>query len=523
MIRQFIVRLTAGLALSGLAITSAGAAVRPHALFSDNAVLQQKVKVPVWGTTDASDQVTVRFAGQEVTATPKDGKWKAELAPLSAGGPLEMTITQGADTVSVKNLLVGEVWICGGQSNMQWGLKQSDGGSEAIANARNDKIRLFTVPRGGAGQPAADVAGTWAAAAPETVGDFSAVGYFFGRDLEKQLGVPVGLIASNVGGTAAEQWMSDESIAGNPDLKDMSKPQGASMLYNAMIAPLAPYAIRGALWYQGESNAGRAFQYRKLLPAMIKNWRDTFAQGDFPFLIVQIAPYTKIVPEPSDSVWAEIRDAQLHISQNVPNTALVVTTDVGDEADIHPRRKEPVGARLALAARGVAYGESIEYSGPLFDSVAIDGPRATLPFQACRRGTGRQGRTAERFHDRRRGQEVSRRHGHDQGRYRGRLKRRGSAARGRSLRLGRVSRGESLEPGRFAGLAIPHRHVPHHHSGRQVKPDVVRSSLAAKCCPCRTVNENPRDIAQRKFDQRSSRSLRKAATSARTASSSFRN
>ena len=221
----------------------------------------------------------------------------------------------------------------------------------------------------------------WAECGPQTVGDFSAVGYFFGRDLQKKLGVPVGLIASNVGGTAAEQWMSKESIDANPELKDMSKPQGASILYNAMIAPLAPYAIQGAIWYQGESNAGRAYQYRTLLPAMIKNWRDTFGQGDFPFLIVQIAPYEAIVPEPSDSIWAEIRDAQLHVSQNVPNTALVVTTDVGDERDIHPHRKEPVGQRLALAARAVGYDEKIEHSGPLYDSMTIDGDKVRLSFK----------------------------------------------------------------------------------------------------------------------------------------------
>ena len=207
------------------------------------------------------------------------------------------------------------------------------------------------------------------------------MGYFFGRDLQKQLKVPVGLISSNVGGTAAEQWMSKESIDSNPELKDMSKPQGASMLYNAMIAPLAPYAIAGAIWYQGESNAGRAYQYRTLFPAMIKNWRDTFGQGDFPFLFVQIAPYDPDRAKSPDSVWAEIRDSQLYASQNVPNTALIVTTDVGDEVDIHPKKKEPVGQRLALAARAIAYGEKIEHSGPLYDKMKIDGNKVTLSFK----------------------------------------------------------------------------------------------------------------------------------------------
>ena len=379
--RRMIGRMVGGFVLGLLAVASARAAVQPHALFSNNSVLQQKVKVPVWGTTDQPEKVSVSIAGQEVSAMPKDGTWRVDLAPLTAGGPHVMTISQGATRLELKNVMVGEVWICGGQSNMQWALKQSTGGSEAIATAGNEKIRLFTVPRRGADKPEANVVGNWSVAAPDTVGDFSGVGYFFGRDLQKHLAVPVGLIASNVGGTAAEQWMSKESIESNPDLKDMSKPQGATTLYNAMIAPLAPYAIAGAIWYQGESNAGRAYQYRKLLPAMIKNWRDTFGQGDFPFLIVQIAPYEAIVPKPSESVWAEIRDAQLFVSQTVPKTALAVITDVGDEKDIHPQRKEPVGARLALAARAVAYGEKIEYSGPLYDNMTVDGGKAVVHFK----------------------------------------------------------------------------------------------------------------------------------------------
>ncbi len=377
------IRVWLGFGLLGLLVSAstAQAKVVPNALFSDNAVLQQKAKVPVWGTTDQADKVTVAIAGQEVSATPQNGAWKVELAPLAAGGPHTLTISQGDQKIELKNILVGEVWICGGQSNMQWAVKQSDGASEAIANSANDKIRLFTAPRKHADQPQATVDAAWTPCNPETVGEFSAVGYYFGRDLQKKLGVPVGLIASNYGGTAAEQWMSKESIESHPDLKDMSKPQGATTLYNAMIAPLAPYAIEGVIWYQGESNAGRSYQYRTLLPAMIKNWRDTFGQGEFPFLIVQIAPYEAIVREPSDSIWAEIRDSQLFVAQQVPKTALIVTTDVGDERDIHPRRKEPVGARLALAARALAYGENLEFSGPLYDSMSVADGKVRLRFK----------------------------------------------------------------------------------------------------------------------------------------------
>ncbi len=378
---QAIFRLASGFAAALILSVAADGAITPHVLFSEGAVLQQKANVPVWGTTDQKDDVTVTIAGQKVSATPAEGRWKAVLAPLEAGGPHVLTISQGQDKLEIKNVLVGEVWICGGQSNMQWTLKQSDGGSEAIATSANDKIRLLTVPRKGSDKPEASVDVKWEAAGPSTTPEFSGVGYFFGRELQKQLSVPVGLIASNYGGTAAEQWMSKESIDSNAELKDMSKPQGASMLYNAMIAPLAPYAIQGAIWYQGESNAGRAYQYQTLLPAMIANWRHTFGQGDFPFLIVQIAPYEPIVKEPSDSIWAEIRDAQLHVSRAVPKTALIVTTDVGDEKDIHPRGKEPVGMRLALAARALAYGKKIEHSGPAYDSMSVDGDKVTLRFK----------------------------------------------------------------------------------------------------------------------------------------------
>jgi sialate O-acetylesterase len=383
---QAIFRLASGFAAALILSVAADGAITPHVLFSEGAVLQQKANVPVWGTTDQKDDVTVTIAGQKVSATPAEGRWKAVLAPLEAGGPHVLTISQGQDKLEIKNVLVGEVWICGGQSNMQWTLKQSDGGSEAIATSANDKIRLLTVPRKGSDKPEASVDVKWEAAGPSTTPEFSGVGYFFGRELQKQLSVPVGLIASNYGGTAAEQWMSKESIDSNAELKDMSKPQGASMLYNAMIAPLAPYAIQGAIWYQGESNAGRAYQYQTLLPAMIANWRHTFGQGDFPFLIVQIAPYEPIVKEPSDSIWAEIRDAQLHVSRAVPKTALIVTTDVGDEKDIHPRRKEPVGMRLALAARALAYGKKIEHSGPTYDSMSVDGEKVTLRFKHAAAG-----------------------------------------------------------------------------------------------------------------------------------------
>ena len=361
---------------------AAQAAVEPHALFSDNAVLQHKVKMPVWGTTDAAEPVKVSIAGQSATATPKEGKWRVELEPLAAGGPHVLSIAQGDTKVERKNILVGEVWLCGGQSNMQWALNQSEGGSEAISASANDQLRLITVPRERDAQPRESVNATWVVAGPESTPGFSAVGYFFGRDLQKKLGVPVGLISSNVGGTAAEEWISGSELSANRELDGTFSPQGgSSQLYNAMIAPLAPFPIQGAIWYQGESNAGRSVHYQKLLPAMIKSWRDTFHNPQMPFLIVQIAPYDKERAYSPDSIWAEIREAQRHVANHVPKTALIVTLDVGDEQDIHPRKKEPVGARLALAARGVAYGEDLEYSGPTYEKSQVDGNEIRLKFE----------------------------------------------------------------------------------------------------------------------------------------------
>ena len=318
--------------------------------------MQQGIKVPVWGTANEGEKVTVKVAGQEVSTTAKDGKWRIELAPLAAGGPHEMTIT-GDNTVKVKDVLVGEVWIASGQSNMQWSVKQSDAADQNIKESANPKIRLITIPRRATAEPQSDVDAKWQPCGPETVGDFSAVAYYFGRDLEKQLKVPVGLISTNYGGTPAEAWTSHGALEAEPELKSLAanpandKPNSPSGLYNAMIHPLLPYAIRGAIWYQGESNAGRAYEYRTLFPTMIKDWRARWGQGDFPFLAVQLAPFMKIDYVPQECAWAEFHDAQLSATQTLPAVGMAVITDVGDALDIHPKWKQPVGARLALAAR----------------------------------------------------------------------------------------------------------------------------------------------------------------------------
>jgi len=375
-----------------LVATAGSAAIKPAALFSDNAVLQQGIAVPVWGTADNGERVTVTFQSQELSTTAKDGRWMVRLAPLKAGGPFTMTISgslAGSSMIALSNILVGEVWVCSGQSNMQFGLKSASNGPEAVASATNPKIRLFSVPLKTSYTPLDDMQASWALCSPETAKSFTAVGYFFGRDLSKARNIPVGLINSSWGGTFAEAWTSPEGFKAMPDYgswvadENSKKPTGPnhpSVLYNAMINPLIPYAIKGAIWYQGESNAGAAFKYRTLFPMMIKSWRDAWGEGDFTFLFVQLAPFMKINPEPEESAWAELREAQLLTTKTSPKAGMAVITDVGDPGNIHPTKKEPVGGRLALAARGIAYGQNIVYSGPIYKGMKRSGASIMLYF-----------------------------------------------------------------------------------------------------------------------------------------------
>lgn len=560
-----------------IATAPLGAGLRLASPFGDHMVLQRGMAVPVWGWADPGDKVTVEFAGQKKSTTvDAAGKWRIALEPLEASAESRelVVLTVPADTRKSKienrkfrDVLVGEVWLCGGQSNMERevglrsGQKPIVNWEAEVAAATRPLIRQLYVTQSRALAPQETVTASWTVCSPDTVVGFTAVGYFFARDVHAALGVPVGIIHSSWGGTPAEAWTSREGLADFPEFKatldllastaanadenrrrfmemleawfrahdpgskdpawssaeldtsawkpikvpalwesegyegfdgiawyrksfdvpaswvgkdlllkigavddidhtwvngtqvgytsgynlprdyrvpaalvksagnviavrvldtggggglweprgpvsigpadgsgepislkgewlirfsaplprenappaDVNQnPSAPTVLNNAMIAPLAPYAIRGATFYQGEANAGRAVQYRTLLPAMIADWRRMWGQGDFPFLFVQIAPYSGQPPE--------IREAQLIAWQNTPHTAMAVTIDVGDADDIHPANKEPVGERLALAARAVAYGETIEYSGPVYESMHVDGARAVLSF-----------------------------------------------------------------------------------------------------------------------------------------------
>lgn len=445
--------IIAALLAAILAGPHARADVKPHALFSDGLVLQRGMSCPIWGTADPGESVAVLFAaanekgGTAAFASSihadKDGKWRIDFQVGSSftGGPYELTI-KGKNTITLKDVYIGDVWICSGQSNMEWPLRATLNADEHIKNSKNPKIRLFTVQKNTSDKPLSGFKGEpkWQECDSETVKNFTAVGYFFGRDLQKALDVPIGLIHTSWGGTLAEAWTTRSALKNNSELKGMieqydankSSAQGKyenalkryeadlaahkelaaklkeegkkvpppprrpvdpdhnpnlpSVLYNAMIHPLQPYAIKGAIWYQGESNAGRAYQYRTLFPAMIESWRATWKQGDFPFLFVQLAPFRAIVSEPQESDWAELREAQLLTALNLKNCGMAVITDAGDPKDIHPKKKEPAGARLALAARGIAYGQKIEYSGPVYDKMTVKDGKAVLHFKHAGKG-----------------------------------------------------------------------------------------------------------------------------------------
>ena len=563
-------------------VGSAYADVSVPSIIGDNMVLQAGMRVRIWGKASPGERVAVSFDAKSARATTdQQGRWEAFIGPFKAGGPFELMI-KGANTLTFRNVLVGEVWVCSGQSNMEWPLINAKGGAEEVTRANYPEIRLFTVEKNTASSPLDNVKGHWVITTPDQVGQFSAVGYFFGRELFQQLKVPIGLIHTSWGGTPAESWTSYAALSASPELKPIvdryeeslnslpqrqadyvrlmtkceqdnlyadpgnkgealgsanpsldttdwkkmnlpqyfetvgldidgavwfrkvvevspgwagkdlvlnltpiddydttyfngtriggigketpdsyakprrytvpgmlvhagrnvisvrvfdsagnggfagagamsltpvgakesegiqlegvweykvevafapkhpdwgSRPQAPgpnnqnspSVLYNAMLAPLTPYAIRGAIWYQGETNAGRAYQYRTLFPVMIRDWRRSWDEGDFPFYFVQLANYQAAKPEPGESDWAELREAQT-MTLREAHTGMAVIIDIGDPNDIHPRNKLDVGHRLALWALAETYHQPLEYSGPLYDAVSIEGDKVRIRF-----------------------------------------------------------------------------------------------------------------------------------------------
>lgn len=579
-----------------MTVTETPLKLKLPAIISDNMVLQRELPLPLWGWATPGEAVVVTLGEQRASAIAgPDGRWQVSLGPLAPGGPFDMTVTCG-ETLTIRNILVGDVWVCSGQSNMEWPLKWANNADEEMAAADFPQIRLFQVPHVAVPEPQPDVQSKWDVCTPETVGDFSAIGYLFGRELHQELGVPIGLINSSWGGSAIEPWISQPGYRTMPEiasvmerfqdglehydelmaeyqqlaaewgdkvfLKDpgntgyvqgwaapdcdiaewgelhtpgMWQPQGLwfngavwfrkevnipaswdgsdlslsfgaiddfddtymngmwvggigretpqaheaprnytvpahlvtpgrnmiavrifdhyggggfvgtpeqmvlhvpgaepiplagiwrykveyaveigitppaprmpmaadnpgapAYMYNGKIAPLVPFGIRGAIWYQGESNADNARQYRTLFPAMIRDWRTQWGQGDFPFLFVQLANYNMRRPVPTDDSWAELREAQ-SMTLSEPNTGMAVIIDIGEGADIHPRNKQDVGHRLALPALAKVFDRDIVYSGPMYRSMTVEGNAIRLAFDHVGSGLIARGDTLVGF------------------------------------------------------------------------------------------------------------------------------
>ena len=415
---------------------AAKAEVTLPAIIGSHMVLQSGTALTIWGWANDGEEVTVSIGDIEGTVkADANGEWLVKLPPMPANPePIEMTVS-GTNTIKLTDILVGEVWIGSGQSNMQWSVAASDNATEEIAAANYPKMRLFLVPLVPSGKPAKNVNAAWTVCTPDTVKQFSAVCYYFGRELHKSLNIPVGMIASSWGGTAIQPWIPPAGFDGVPELEgerkqidslrtgyqtalknklpelkawleasDKAVESGQSIaeppampgnpfnsngaitgLYNGMIHPLAPFAIRGALWYQGEANVGQGMHYHDLMKGLILGWRTVWSQGDFPFLFVQLAPFD-YGPNRKPTDLPELWEAQT-ATLDVPNTGIAVTTDISNIHDIHPRNKQEVGRRLALWALAKSYGKSdVVFSGPIYESMAVEEKRIRVKFQYAEGG-----------------------------------------------------------------------------------------------------------------------------------------
>jgi sialate O-acetylesterase len=433
-------RRSLALLLLVAATTSLRADVRLPRIFGDHLVLQRDTPVPVWGWATPGEEVTVELGGTRLsTAAGVEGRWRVDLPAMPAGGPFQLVVSAG-NTITLDDLLVGEVWLCSGQSNMEMGVGVVADGEVEVAGADHPEIRLFELPQTCAGEPRDDVSASWRVCRPDTLGEgnwggFTAVGYFFGRKLHAELGVPIGLVDSAWGGTLIEPWTPPCGFASVPSLErfvvdieeknrryreelpgrldeierwieamrgsladgkrlpvspwwprhpleSYDQPTG---IYNGMIHPLIPFAIRGVIWYQGESNVHTSdrMTYLDKMKALIGGWRELWGRGDFPFYYVQIAPFNYdwhkpgIDPEEVPRLW-EAQTASL----SIPNTGMVVTTDLADLRDIHPARKREVGERLARWALARTYGvEGLVCCGPLYRSATVEGDRMRIELE----------------------------------------------------------------------------------------------------------------------------------------------
>jgi len=398
------------------------------AIFGDHMVLQRQQTNPVWGTADPGESVIVKIHGQHHTTTANaNGDWRIMLNPLPTGGPYEMMI-EATNTITLRDILSGEVWLCSGQSNMVRSVNSTYHADVELLSANYPNIRIISVPNVAAQEPQNDFEGQWEACTPKTVANFSAVGYVFGRRLHNTLGVPIGLIDNAWGGSSAEAWVPRETLeadeayhpmlakwdktatdytdeihaaamekfqewqqAGQPGPRQRAPQdprQGQKRpanLYNGVLHPVLGYGIRGSIWYQGEGNSARAYQYRDLFPLMINTWRERWGIGDFPFYWVQLADYRAEEPTPGDSNWAELREAQT-MTLSLPNTGEAVIIDTGEARDIHPRDKHTVANRLVRHALAKDYGYNIASESPRYQSMQAEDGAITITLEHVSKG-----------------------------------------------------------------------------------------------------------------------------------------
>lgn len=419
-----------------LSTSTVFAEVKLPAVFSDHAVLQRGVAVPVWGWAEPGEKVAVTLGSVKAEATADgQGRWRVALGPLEPGEPRTLVV-EGGNRIEVKDVLVGDVWLCSGQSNMAMTVNRCKDFEKEQAQANYPKIRMFKTAATPAREPQQDCTGAWVVCSPDTVSGFSGTAYFFAREVHGEVGVPVGLLNSSVGGTAIEAWTSMDAQKNVKELSPVFAPWDRAAadydeakaradydrrladwkvvaakaraeqkqpprrpqppvhprvdrnhpanLFNGMIAPLVPYAIKGAIWYQGERNARNvetAELYRTQLPLLIKDWRTRWGQGDFPFYYVQLPNFKKPTDDPgAESAWAVMRES-MRQSLSTPSTGMAITIDVGEEGDIHPKNKQDVGKRLALLALARVYDKKGPVSGPLVQSAKVENAEVVLTFE----------------------------------------------------------------------------------------------------------------------------------------------
>jgi len=405
----------------------AAANVTLPTVFGDHMVVQREIPIPIWGTAKPGEQVTVSLADETAKAVAgKDGRWNVRLKPRPAGGPLILTVT-GMSKVVIKDVLVGDVWFCAGQSNMAMMVKQCKDAPTEIANSTNPMIRCYTTARAASPKPLTDTKGRWQVAGPDSTGGFSASAYFFARDIQQTLKIPIGIIVSAWGGSNMEAFARMEVLNAHPaeakpyfrlweqrkaafpaelaaakEAAAQAQAQGKpapklrtlethqarpASIYNGMVAPFVPYAIKGFLWNGGAANRGRAAEYSVLMPAMIQDWRKQWGEGQLPFFLVQMANWS---PDNPDTHFEALREAMLKTAQT-PGVGMVVTIDIGEEHNIHPKNKQEVGRRLALQAKAKAYGFKIMADGPTYDSMAVEGDTIRLKFTSVGDGLAARG------------------------------------------------------------------------------------------------------------------------------------